>query len=138
MPGLNLTPAAIPTPPPPPPIVIQPEDSTEDSAPGIIPNSPIFLLENCIETTVMVGPRDVVEVHLKCKFIYHIEGYGLVAFVWEEIQVVPRPVRPVEEEMADSANGSFQGHPLEEKKRFNIVLSLQHPPVFMPCPVPSM
>ena len=93
MPGLNLTPAAIPAPPPPPPIVIHPEDS----APGSIPNTPILLLEHCVETTVMVGPRDVVEVHLKCKFIYHIERYGLIAFVWEEIQVVPRPVQPVEE-----------------------------------------
>lgn len=86
MPGLNFTPSApVSSPPPPPPIVLQPLDS-DVSPPVPVNNTPsITLLEDVVETTVSAGPGDTVEVTLRCKFVYIIEGYGIVPFVWEEV-----------------------------------------------------
>ena len=54
-------------------------------------------LLDVVETSVIIGPGDVLEVTLRCKFIYIIEGYGIVPFVWEDIQMVGVAERPVAE-----------------------------------------
>ena len=105
MPGLTSSPLATsPLPPPPPPIVIQPIDNGIPPAPmddvgspppPLDPTPPMTLLE-VIEPSVVVGPTDAFEVTLRCKHVYIIEGYGIVPFVWEEVQTIGLAEGPIE------------------------------------------
>ena len=75
--------AAIPPPPPLPPIVIVPDDNPPPVPMGPVP--PIALLEGTVEPFVSVGR---LEFTLQVNYIYHIEGYGIVPFMWEDTRTL--------------------------------------------------
>ena len=52
------------------------------------PVPPMTLLEGLVELFVTVGPGGLLEITLRCNCTYHIEGYGIVPFVWEEVKLI--------------------------------------------------
>ena len=78
--------AKVPPPPPPPPIVIGPDEVPPPAAMGPVP--PITLLEGLVEPFVSVCPGGLLEFTLRVNYIYHIEGYGIVPYVWEDVRIL--------------------------------------------------
>ena len=74
--------AEVPPPPPPPPIVIVPDENPPPTNMGPVP--PITLLEAFVEPFVSVSPGGLLKFTLRVNYIHHIEGYGIVPFVWED------------------------------------------------------
>ena len=59
------------------------------------------LLEGLIEPFAPVGPGELLELTLRCKCVYLIEGYGIIPFVWEELKMI---------HLADLCLGPKKGH----------------------------